>query len=158
MSATGAAPAAADQQKAPPPTAVAPGSSRRDWTGSAVQSVLAIVAALLLGGLLIALTDDRVADAASYLFARPGDTLAAMWAAASSAYEAMFYGAVYNPNGSTFAQRVYPLAETLTVASAAPISSCPWAPMLNSPAWKAMATPSPARISGVATVRVSASG
>ncbi|MFI7579531.1 ABC transporter permease subunit, partial [Kocuria kalidii] len=122
MSATGAAPAAADQQKAPPPgepvpATTAPEDARPAWLGSALQSVLAIVAALVLGGLLIALTDDRVADAAGYFFARPGDTLTAMWAAASSAYEAMFYGAVYNPEGSTFVQRVYPLTETLTVAT-----------------------------------------
>ncbi|MUN62513.1 ABC transporter permease [Kocuria sediminis] len=117
MSATGAAPAVAEQQSAPPPTATTPGAPRRTWLGSALQSVLAIVAALVLGGLLIAVTDERVADAAGYFFARPGDTLAAMWAAASSAYEAMFYGAVYNPNGATFAQRIYPLTETLTVAT-----------------------------------------
>ncbi len=117
MSATGAAPAAADQQSAPPPTATTPDAQRRTWLGSALQSVLAIVAALVLGGLLVAVTDERVADAAGYFFARPGDTLGAMWAAASSAYEAMFYGAVYNPNGSTFAQRIYPLTETLTVAT-----------------------------------------
>lgn len=117
MSATGAAPAVAEQQSVPPPTATTPDASRRTWLGSALQSVLAIVAALVLGGLLIALTDERVADAAGYFFARPGDTLGAMWAAASAAYEAMFYGAVYNPNGNTFAQRIYPLTETLTVAT-----------------------------------------
>ncbi|MFC4902145.1 ABC transporter permease [Kocuria sp. CNJ-770] len=117
MSATGAAPAVAEQQSVPPPTATTPDAPRRTWLGSALQSVLAIVAALVLGGLLIAVTDERVADAAGYFFARPGDTLAAMWAAASSAYEAMFYGAVYNPSGTTFAQRIYPLTETLTVAT-----------------------------------------
>jgi ABC-type uncharacterized transport system permease subunit len=117
MSVTGAAPAAAEQQSAPPPTVTTPDDPRRTRLGSALQSVLAIVAALVLGGLLIALTDERVADAAGYFFARPGDTLAAMWAAASAAYEAMFYGAVYNPNGSTFTQRIHPLTETLTVAT-----------------------------------------
>jgi simple sugar transport system permease protein len=117
MSATEAAAAAPDQQAAPPPTATTPDAARRTWTGAALQSVLAIVAALVLGGLLIALTDEEVSEAAGYFFARPGDTLSAMWAAASSAYEAMFYGAVYNPGGDTFAQRVYPLTETLTVAT-----------------------------------------
>ena len=117
MSATGAPPAATEQHSVPPPTSTTPDAARRTWLGSALQSVLAIVAALVLGGLLVAVTDERVADAAGYFFARPGDTLGAMWAAASSAYEAMFYGAVYNPNGSTFAQRIYPLTETLTVAT-----------------------------------------
>jgi simple sugar transport system permease protein len=117
MSATDAAPGAPGQQAAPPPTATTPDAARRTWTGSALQSVLAIVAALVLGGLLIALTDDRVVETAGYFFARPGDMVSAMWAAASSAYEAMFYGAVYNPNGNTLGQRVYPLTETLTVAT-----------------------------------------
>jgi len=117
MSATDAAPAAPGRQAAPPPTATTPDAARRTWTGSALQSVLAIVAALVLGGLLIALTDDRVVETAGYFFARPGDTVSAMWAAASSAYEAMFYGAVYNPDGNTLGQRIYPLTETLTVAT-----------------------------------------
>ncbi len=109
--------AAADQQAAPPPTATAPGARGRTRAGSALQSVLAVVAALVLGGLLIALTDDEVAASAGYFFARPGDTLAAMWTAAASAYEAMFRGAVYNPDGAGAVQRIYPLTETLTVAT-----------------------------------------
>lgn len=40
----------------------------------------------------------------------------------------------------------------------APMISWPWAPMLNMPARKASATPRPAQISGVETVRVSSSG
>ena len=35
-----------------------------------------------------------------------------------------------------------------------PISSCPFAPMLNSPALKPMATERPVKISGVAALRV----
>lgn len=87
------------------------------WIGSALQPVLAIVAALFLGGVLIAATDERVARAASYFFSRPTDTLVAGWRAASSAYEAMFYGAVFNPNADTFTRQIYPLTETLTVAT-----------------------------------------
>ena len=111
------APATSDQVSAPPPTELSAEDPRRTLLGSTLQSVLAVVVALILGGLLIAVTDERVRQAAGYFFARPGDTLSAMWRAASSAYIAMFYGAVYNPNGSTLADRLYPLTETLTVAT-----------------------------------------
>ncbi|ROZ61953.1 ABC transporter permease [Kocuria soli] len=87
------------------------------WIGSALQPVLAILAALVLGGLLIAATDERVMKAASYFFSRPSDTLSAGWSAASAAYQAMFYGAVFNPNGNSFARQIYPFTETLTVAT-----------------------------------------
>ncbi|KAA9394659.1 ABC transporter permease [Kocuria coralli] len=87
------------------------------WIGSALQPVLAIIAALLLGGVLIAATDERVMRATGYFFSRPTDTFAAAWRAASSAYEAMFYGAVFNPSGDTFTRQIYPLTETLTVAT-----------------------------------------
>lgn len=87
------------------------------WIGSALQPVLAIIAALFLGGVLIAATDDRVIRSASYFFSRPTDLLSAAWNAASSAYQAMFYGAVFNPNADTFTRQIYPLTETLTVAT-----------------------------------------
>lgn len=87
------------------------------WIGSALQPVLAIAAALVLGGVLIAATDDRVLDSLSYFFARPGDALGAAWNAASSAYIAMFYGAVYNPMADTLTGRLFPLTETLTTAT-----------------------------------------
>lgn len=87
------------------------------WIGSALQPVLAIITALFLGGVLIAATDERVRSSLSYFFSRPTDTFAAAWRAASSAYEAMFYGAVFNPNADSFARQIYPLTETLTVAT-----------------------------------------
>ena len=116
MSAT-TTPAQTDQVSAPPPTELAAGSHRRTLLGSTLQSVLAVVVALILGGLLIAVTNEDVREAAGYFFARPGDTLSAMWQAASSAYVAMFHGAVYNPAGATLADKLYPLPETLTVAT-----------------------------------------
>lgn len=116
MSAT-TTPAQTDQVSAPPPTELAAGSHRRTLLGSTLQSVLAVVVALILGGLLIAVTNEDVREAAGYFFARPGDTLTAMWQAASSAYVAMFHGAVYNPAGATLADKLYPLTETLTVAT-----------------------------------------
>lgn len=116
MSATTTSPES-NQVSAPSPVQLNPDDFRRSLLGSTLQSVLAVLAALLLGGLLIAATDETVRESAGYFFARPGDTLTAMWDAASSAYIAMFHGAVYNPSGSGLAGKLYPLTETLTVAT-----------------------------------------
>ncbi|WP_424440349.1 ABC transporter permease [Microbacterium sp.] len=80
-------------------------------------SVLAIVLAVIVGGLLIAVTDDQVQEAAGYFFARPGDTIAAIWNAVAGAYAAFFRGAVFNPGAPTFARAIRPLTETLTFAT-----------------------------------------
>lgn len=116
MSATTTSPES-NQVSAPSPVELNPDDFRRSLLGSTLQSVLAVLAALLLGGLLIAATDETVRESAGYFFARPGDTLTVMWDAASSAYIAMFHGAVYNPSGSGLAGKLYPLTETLTVAT-----------------------------------------
>jgi ABC-type uncharacterized transport system permease subunit len=94
-----------------------PSVLKQVFTGNSLVAVLAMVLAMLLGGLLIAATDERVARAASYFFARPQDTLAASWQAASSAYIALFQGAVFNPRMDNAAQMFRPLTETLTVAT-----------------------------------------
>jgi len=47
--------------------------------GSAMISVLAVLLALLAGGVLIAFTDSDVQEAAGYFFARPLDTIQAIW-------------------------------------------------------------------------------
>ena len=104
MSATTTSPES-NQVSAPSPVELTPDDYRRSLLGSTLQSLLAVLVALLLGGLLIAATDETVRESASYFLARPGDTFTAMWDAASSAYIAMFHGAVYNPHGSGPAPR-----------------------------------------------------
>ena len=64
--------------------------------GNAIISVLAVVVAILLGGALIAITDPTVQNASTYFFARPGDTLVAIWSSISGAYVSLFQGAIYN--------------------------------------------------------------
>lgn len=86
-------------------------------TGSSLVAILAVVLSIILGGILIALTDEDVAAAASYFFTRPTDTLAAAWEAASSAYVALFQGAVFNPRADSLALMFRPLTETFTVAT-----------------------------------------
>ncbi|WP_422387464.1 ABC transporter permease [Arthrobacter sulfonylureivorans] len=113
----------------PPPAVPATGESlhpelreqqsvmQRIVTGNALVSVLAVVLALIAGGILIALTNEEVARTSSYFFARPQDMLGAAWTAASEAYIALFQGSVFNSDGSTFARMIYPLTQTLTVAT-----------------------------------------
>src|SRR6185437_959986 len=54
--------------------------------GSVVTTILAIVLAMIVGGILIALTDPAVQKAAGYFFAQPIDTFAAIWNAVWGAY------------------------------------------------------------------------
>lgn len=80
-------------------------------------SIGAMVAALIVGGLLIAFTDPATQKASGYFFARPMDTLSAAWSAASEAYLAMFRGSIFNYEAKTFTKAIYPFTETLTVAT-----------------------------------------
>jgi ABC-type uncharacterized transport system permease subunit len=64
----------------------------------AVVTFLAIVAAIVVGGLLIAFTDPPVLHAWSVFFSAPGSAIAQAWDSASSAYVAMFEGAIVNPS------------------------------------------------------------
>lgn len=79
-------------------------------------SLLAIVAALVLGGVLIAAADPEVQEAATYFFARPTDTLVAIWDAVFGAYSALFQGAVINFEAPDLARALRPLTETMTVS------------------------------------------
>ncbi len=96
-----------------------PGASlmQRIIQGNGLVSVLAIVLSLIVGAILIAATDERVTEAASYFFARPLDMLAAVWASVSEAYGALFRSSVFNTQADGFANAIYPLTETLTVST-----------------------------------------
>ncbi|WP_194409165.1 ABC transporter permease [Microbacterium cremeum] len=86
---------------------------RSNW----VTTVLAIVVAMIVGGILMAITDEDVQESAGYFFARPGDTLAAVWSAVYGGYEAMFRGAIFNARASDFATQIRPLTNTLGFAA-----------------------------------------
>ena len=85
--------------------------------GSAVTTLLAIVLAMIVGGILIAVTDEDVQQSSGYFFARPGDTLVAAWHAVSEGYQALFRGAVFNSRGSTFEAQIRPLTNSLGFAA-----------------------------------------
>jgi general nucleoside transport system permease protein len=90
---------------------------REILSGSALMSVLAVVIALVIGGVLIAATDARVQDTAGYFFSRPGDMLVAIWDSVSGAYIALFQGSIYNFRRPEFQYGIKPLLDTLTFAT-----------------------------------------
>jgi simple sugar transport system permease protein len=86
-------------------------------SGNALAGVLAVVLAVAVGSLMIALTDERVRDTVTYVFARPGDFFTATWDAIWGAYTALFRGAIYNDRVDDFATQIRPLTETLKFAA-----------------------------------------
>ncbi|WP_347978398.1 ABC transporter permease [Microbacterium sp. ProA8] len=109
------APGAVDGEVPPPPrqNVFIKDLLRSNW----VTTVLAIVVAMIVGGILMALTDEDVQEASGYFFARPGDTFGAIWSAVYGGYEAMFRGAVFNPRANDFATQIRPLTNTLGFAA-----------------------------------------
>jgi simple sugar transport system permease protein len=96
------------------------------WTANAVTvTILAVVLALLIGAVLIAISDPDVRSAYTYLFAQPTDALSATWNKVSDAYANLFKGSIVDPaavqgalNGSLPWERVFfPISETLTYAA-----------------------------------------
>ena len=85
--------------------------------GNAIISVLAVLLALIVGGIMIAFTDEDVQSASKYFFARPMDTVVAVWQSVSGAYIALFQGSIYNFGADSFARGIRPLTETLTFAT-----------------------------------------
>jgi simple sugar transport system permease protein len=83
-------------------------------------SFLSVVLALVIGGILIVISSPEVISAAYYFFDRPSDTFSAIWQTLSSAYSALFQGAIINlsalSEGDT-ARAFYPLSESITIAA-----------------------------------------
>ena len=89
----------------------------RILSGSWAVSVGAIILAVLVGSIMIALTDDNVRTAFGYFGARPSDTFSAIGTAVGGAYTALFRGAVWDFHASGFSNQVRPLANSLTQAT-----------------------------------------
>jgi ABC-type uncharacterized transport system permease subunit len=85
--------------------------------GNAVISVLAVVIALVVGAILIVVTDEQVQATAGYFFSRPSDLIKAVGDVVGGAYSALFQGAVYNFRRPSFLDGIRPLTETLTFAT-----------------------------------------
>ncbi|CAI9392633.1 ABC transporter permease [Microbacterium sp. T2.11-28] len=85
--------------------------------GSAFTTFLAIVLAMVVGGVLIAITNEDVQAAAGYFFSRPTDTLTAIWNAVYNGYEALFRGAVFNTRAPSFEAQIRPITNSLGFAA-----------------------------------------
>lgn len=80
--------------------------------GNLLRSLLAVLAAILIGSLIVVFTEERVINAMGYFFAAPGDTFSAIGQVIGSAYQSIFQGAIYHPRtGFT------PLLSTLAFAT-----------------------------------------
>jgi simple sugar transport system permease protein len=89
-----------------------------------VVTTLAIISALVLGGLIIAFSDSSVLHAWSTFFSAPGTAISAAWQAAAAAYSALFEGSIVNPHtvaaafhGGAVGPIFYPLSQTVAQAT-----------------------------------------
>ncbi len=112
-------PASREPGEPPPPVPASVG--QRFWQelvrGNVLVTLLSVVLALLLGAILIVASDPRVREPAGYFFARPSDTLSAIWTSVSRAYAALFEGSIFNFGAPTLSESVRPFTETLTNAT-----------------------------------------
>ncbi|WP_405092353.1 ABC transporter permease [Micromonospora sp. NBC_01392] len=85
------------------------------WAANTVTvTVLAVVLAMLVGAVLIIVSDPDVLATYGYITARPADALNASWTVVSEAYANLFKGAVFDPDAVGFTAAMGPISETLT--------------------------------------------
>ncbi len=77
-------------------------------------TLLSLVLAMIVGGILMIVSDPDVLATYSYITARPGDALNASWALVSEAYANLFKGAVLDPDAVGLTAALSPISETLT--------------------------------------------
>ena len=98
--------AVADSKAAPPPQKNDSFMSHflhNLWAANTVTvTVLSIVLAMLIGAVLIVVSDADVLATFSYFTARPSDALTASWTVVSEAYANLFKGAVFDPEAATW--------------------------------------------------------
>jgi simple sugar transport system permease protein len=92
--------------------------------GSVTVTLLAFVAAIVVGGLLISFTDPHVLHKWGDFFSAPGGAISAAWRASSGAYTAMFRGSIVDIHavshafhGGSVSHVFGPISETLVGAT-----------------------------------------
>ena len=88
--------------------------------GEALVTLLAFVVAMLIGGVLIAVADERTRNAVGYFFQYPPDTFVFGAEAAWNGYVALFQGAIFNPRiaaNHNISGYLGPISETLVNAT-----------------------------------------
>jgi simple sugar transport system permease protein len=99
----------------------APRAKRRSsaWD-TALVTVLSFITALVISAILIAISDQQTRSSFKYFGHYPGDTFRFAWSAIWHTYQALFYGAIFNPHtasNGTLAGYLGPISETLTDAT-----------------------------------------
>ncbi|MGW5671254.1 ABC transporter permease [Micromonospora sp. NPDC003776] len=88
------------------------------WAANTVTvTVLAVLLALLVGAVLIVVSDPEVLATYSYITARPSDAINSSWTVVSEAYANLFKGAIFDPQATGFTAALSPISETLTYAA-----------------------------------------
>jgi simple sugar transport system permease protein len=81
-------------------------------------TLLAIVLALVIGGVLMALSDSTVRSDFGFFFQHPSDALSDSWYTVRDAYRALFEGAFYNPSNDGSVDGIFgPIAGTVYTAA-----------------------------------------
>ena len=86
-------------------------------SGSFTRTVLSIILGFLVGALFMVASNREFIESLGYLFARPGDALAAAWNVVSEGYGALIRGAIFNAEADTFEKAIRPLTETLRLGA-----------------------------------------
>lgn len=86
-------------------------------SGSFTRTVLAIILGFLIGALFMVASNREFIESLGYLFARPGDALAAAWNVVAEGYGALIRGAIFNAEADTFEKAIRPLTETLRLGA-----------------------------------------
>jgi general nucleoside transport system permease protein len=98
---------------------------RRQRGDGVLVTLLAFVVAIVVGAVLIALSDEDVRGSFGYVFSAPADFFSFSWTAIREAYSALFQGAIVNfdsisaaANGTGTTSAVFgPLSETIVTAT-----------------------------------------
>jgi ABC-type uncharacterized transport system permease subunit len=112
----------------PSPAGIATQPSRRGrWREVIVVPALAVLTALLIGGLIIIFSNDEALTAWSRFFRHPGEALSVSWQTVSESYQALLTGAFGSPTEiaraigsgelSEIQASLYPVSETMVTAT-----------------------------------------
>ncbi|MEV2236990.1 ABC transporter permease [Micromonospora sp. NPDC049891] len=77
-------------------------------------TLLSLVLAMIVGAILMIISDPEVLATYSYITARPSDAISASWTLVSEAYANLFKGSVFDPAANSFNSALSPISETLT--------------------------------------------
>ncbi|QOC93728.1 ABC transporter permease [Micromonospora craniellae] len=77
-------------------------------------TLLSLVLAMMVGAVLMIISDPDVLATYSYITARPSDAINASWTLVSEAYANLLKGSVFDPAATTVNAALSPISETLT--------------------------------------------